>query len=426
MGHGDSRSYTQLHIMATTSDSRPTSSPDSARDPEKADDVTHNEAASAVGSPVVKGLDEDEEFTPAEQRKIIHRIDRRLISTTGIMYCISLMDRTNLSAAAIAGMLVDLELVQTRYNIITLVFFITYVIFQPPATVLCRKIGPRPFLASITFAWGAVMIGFGFPQQWTAMIGLRMLLGIFEAGFFPGCVYLISTWYVRYDLQKRYSVFYLIGCVASACSGILAYGLMQMQGVAGYNGWRWIFIMEGILTCLVGVGGYFALVDFPDRAAKTAWRFLDERECNFIIRRVGRDRSDAEVEPFSLKKWAAAGLDPVIWGFALIFFSITTVTYAIAYCAHHSARGHGLLNRRVAMSGCATLHLRRYHHVCHCMGWGQIPYSRADSVLQRDARTDRASYHGLAFEQQRALLWRISGHSWGQCKYSHRHGLPSK
>ncbi|ETN41584.1 uncharacterized protein HMPREF1541_03520 [Cyphellophora europaea CBS 101466] len=317
--------------MATTSDSRPTSSPDSARDPEKADDVTHNEAASAVGSPVVKGLDEDEEFTPAEQRKIIHRIDRRLISTTGIMYCISLMDRTNLSAAAIAGMLVDLELVQTRYNIITLVFFITYVIFQPPATVLCRKIGPRPFLASITFAWGAVMIGFGFPQQWTAMIGLRMLLGIFEAGFFPGCVYLISTWYVRYDLQKRYSVFYLIGCVASACSGILAYGLMQMQGVAGYNGWRWIFIMEGILTCLVGVGGYFALVDFPDRAAKTAWRFLDERECNFIIRRVGRDRSDAEVEPFSLKKWAAAGLDPVIWGFALIFFSITTVTYAIAY-----------------------------------------------------------------------------------------------
>ena len=83
--HSYSRSYTQLHIMATTSDSRPTSSPDSARDPEKADDVTHNEAASAVGSPVVKGLDEDEEFTPAEQRKIIHRIDRRLISTTGIM-----------------------------------------------------------------------------------------------------------------------------------------------------------------------------------------------------------------------------------------------------------------------------------------------------------------------------------------------------
>lgn len=142
---------------------------------------------------------------------------------------------------------------------------------------------------------------------------------------------MISTWYIRYDLQKRYSIFYLIGCVASACSGILAFGLMQMAGLAGLGGWSWIFIIEGIITCLVGIGGYFALVDFPDRAAKTAWRFLSEKECNFIIRRVSKDRGDAEVEPFNLKKWAAAGLDFKIWGFALIFFSITTVTYAIAY-----------------------------------------------------------------------------------------------
>ena len=95
------------------------------------------------------------------------------------------------------------------------------------------------------------------------MIPLRMILGILEAGFFPGCVYLISTWYRRYDLQKRYSIFYLIGCLASACSGILAFGIMQMDGVAGYRGWRWIFIIEGIITCLLGLGGYFLLVDFP-------------------------------------------------------------------------------------------------------------------------------------------------------------------
>lgn len=71
------------------------------------------------------------------------------------------------------------------------------------------------------------------------MIPLRLILGVLEAGFFPGCVYLISTWYARYDLQKRYSVFYLIGCLASACAGILAFGLMQMEGLAGYRGWRW-------------------------------------------------------------------------------------------------------------------------------------------------------------------------------------------
>lgn len=137
------------------------------------------------------------EFTNADERKIIGRVDRRLVPVLGIMYCISLMDRTNLSNAAIAGMVTDLKLIGYRYNIITLVFFITYVICQPPATILCRKIGPPTFLAAITLAWGAVMIGFGFVNTWTVMIGLRLVLGLFEAGFFPGCVYLLSTWYLR-------------------------------------------------------------------------------------------------------------------------------------------------------------------------------------------------------------------------------------
>ena len=163
------------------------------------------------------------------------------------------------------------------------------------------------------------------------MIPLRLILGVFEAGFFPGCVFLLSTWYSRYDVGKRYSVFYLIGCFASAASGILAYGVMQMNGLAGYAGWRWIFIMEGIITCLVGIGGYFLLLDFPDRAATKSWNFLGERECNFILRRVNKDRGDANIEAFSLAKFMRPALDPEIWGFALIFFCLTTVTYSIAY-----------------------------------------------------------------------------------------------
>lgn len=128
--------------------------------------------------------DYDPHFTPEEQRKIKHRIDRRLISTCGILYCISLMDRTNLSAAAIAGMNAELRLnLGFRYSTIALVFFITYVLFQPPMTILCRKIGPRPFLSGICFLWGIVMICFGFPNNWTSMIPLRLILGILEAGF---------------------------------------------------------------------------------------------------------------------------------------------------------------------------------------------------------------------------------------------------
>ncbi|KAK8228866.1 general substrate transporter [Phyllosticta capitalensis] len=270
-------------------------------------------------------------YSPQEQRKLIHRIDRRLVVTVGVMYCISLMDRTNLSAANIAGMSVELDMVKGyRYSLVTLVFFITYVVFQPLSTGLVRKIGPRLHLAAITVFWGATMIGMGFAPTWNALAGLRALLGIFEAGFFPSAVYLLSTWYVRYDMGKRYSVFYIIGCVASACAGILAYGLMQMDGLANLSGWKWIFIIEGVLTCVVGFVGYFALVGFPDSKHKS-WRFLTERETAFIIARVNADRGDAKTEPFTARKFFGAGLDLKIWGYALVFFGTTTITYALAY-----------------------------------------------------------------------------------------------
>ena len=141
-------------------------------------------------------------------------------------------------------MRVDLELEKgDRYSIITLMFFVPYIFFQAPATVIMRKVGPTLFLSIITFLWGCLLVGFGFVTDWTQLLGLRILLGILESGFFPGAVYLLSTWYSRFDLQKRYALFYVIGSQASAFAGILAYGLMQMKGLGGLNGWSWIFIV---------------------------------------------------------------------------------------------------------------------------------------------------------------------------------------
>lgn len=89
----------------------------------------------------------------------------------------------------------DLLLVGNRYSILVLVFFVTYVLLQPPATIVLRKVGPRIFLPAITILWGITMICFGFVKTWDQMIPLRLVLGIFEAGFFPGCAYLLSCWY---------------------------------------------------------------------------------------------------------------------------------------------------------------------------------------------------------------------------------------
>ncbi|KAL2888492.1 putative transporter [Ceratocystis lukuohia] len=273
---------------------------------------------------------EDFGFSPEKQRRIIRTIDRRLVVIVGVMYCISLMDRTNMSAAAIAGMRTEIGLLDNKYQVANLVFFITYTLFQPPSTILIRKIGPRIHLSLITLLWGGVLIGMGFVDNFGQLAVCRVMLGLLEAGFFPSCVYLLSTWYTRFEVGKRYSVFYLLGSFASGCSGILAYGLMQMDGLGDLTGWRWIFIMEGIMTCVIACIGYWLLVDFPD-SNRESWNFLGPRERAWVVSRVEKDRGDSVISKFNLAVFLRSGKDWKIWLYALAFFSNTTQSYAMAY-----------------------------------------------------------------------------------------------
>ncbi|KAM7204282.1 general substrate transporter [Naviculisporaceae sp. PSN 640] len=279
----------------------------------------------------VLAVDDEYGITPEEKKRIIRHVDRRLVLTVGALYCVSLMDRTNLGAASIAGMKVDLNLIgNNHYSIISLLFFVTYIIFQPPSTVVVRKIGPRIFITIITFLWGCCLIGMGFAQDWKLLAGLRVVLGVLEAGFFPSCVYLLSTWYTRFEVGKRNSVFYMVGCVASAFAGILAYGIMQMAGIANLNGWQWIFIVQGLITVVLAVAGYWLLVDFPD-SKRATWAFLAEKDRQWICARVEADRGDVKTPPFDLKTYLKVGMDLKVWAYAMIFFNTTTVTYALAY-----------------------------------------------------------------------------------------------
>ncbi|KAI8952397.1 major facilitator superfamily domain-containing protein [Xylaria longipes] len=273
---------------------------------------------------------EEDELTEREARKIVHKIDRRLLLTIGFMYCVSLIDRTNVSFAAIAGLTKDLVLTGNRYSIVTLAFFPTYIVFQPTATVLVRKLGPRIHISTITIAWGAIMLGMGFVKTFGEFTALRVLIGILEAGFFPSAVYLLSTWYTRYELGRRYGLFYLIGSVTSAFSGLLSFGFIQLEGAGGLRGWRWIFVIEGIITILLGIAGYWLLVDFPDSNRKN-WKFLSEKERAWVVRRVNSDRGDVETPKFQLRKYLGAGLDWRLWAYGLIFFGSTTMSYALAF-----------------------------------------------------------------------------------------------
>ncbi|KAH7398869.1 major facilitator superfamily domain-containing protein [Phaeosphaeria sp. MPI-PUGE-AT-0046c] len=265
--------------------------------------------------------------------KLRHRVDWRLIPALGAMYGISLMDRKNVSNAAIAGMLKDLNMNRGYgYNLVNLCFFITYVLCQPFMIIICRKVGPRFFLPGICVAWGLVIVGFGFTNNWRGLIPLRLVLGLLESGYFPGCLYLLSCWYTKFEVAKRYSVFYFIGSIASAMSGILAYGLQQMEGVQGIRGWRWIFIMEGVITVGVAIFAIIFIVKFPDEEKKKpSWGFLKPHELDIVIDRLNADRGDATAEKFSWNKFLEPAKDWYIYAFAMILLFVTTIAYGFAF-----------------------------------------------------------------------------------------------
>lgn len=266
------------------------------------------------------------------EKDIIHRVDRRLLPILGLMYAVSLIDRTNMSNARIAGMQEELQLgVGERYSIALLVFFIPYFLFELPSNIILRKVGAAIWLGGITLAWGLVMMGMGFVKNWGALTALRATLGLFEAGFFPGCVYLISCWYVRYEVQKRLAAFYLVSVLAGGFSSLLAYGLMQMDGLGGYRGWSWIFIIEGLMTIVIAIAAFFLIIDFPDKLLKTKHAFLSVTEIEIIKHRIDRDRKDSEADPLTWAKTGEHLKDWKLWVFAFLFMCTTLPSYAFSY-----------------------------------------------------------------------------------------------
>ncbi|KAM0790156.1 hypothetical protein ACM66B_005475 [Microbotryomycetes sp. NB124-2] len=261
------------------------------------------------------------------ERKIIRKVDRRLLIILGALYAVSLIDRTNISVARVAGMARDLELtVGERYSIITAIFFAPYVVFELPSNVVLRKLGCRNWLSFIVVAWGAVMLGMGFVNKWEELAACRVLLGLLEAGFFPGCVFLISCWYTRFETQKRLALFYLFSMVIAGFSNIIGYAFSLLGGRHGIEAWRWVFIIFGAITIGLGVLAFLLIVDFPDKN-----NFLTAEETKIVTDRINIDRGDAEPDALTASKFFKHACDFKLWVFGLCFCFSTMPAYAFSY-----------------------------------------------------------------------------------------------
>lgn len=300
---------------------------------DKTDLTTNNAIANRTPLENAEG-DRDEscgDDWAALERRVRRKVDIRLCSIAGLLCSLNLLDSGILSSAAVTSMLSDLGLNQgSRYSISIFIFTIASVVFQLPCTIAVRFAGPRVWFATITFIFGLLTLCTAFIHTWRQMIALRVLLGIAMSGIYPGLTYLISTWYPRREQQLRFAFLQAGEVIVLATGNLVNFGLNHLDGAAGLAGWRWMYLVQGLITCVLGVFTYWWIVDFPENAHHS-FCFLSEREASVAARRIQNDRADLVPEPFSWGALLANFADPKIYGFACMFFLLNLVSTSMSY-----------------------------------------------------------------------------------------------
>ncbi|GJN88975.1 hypothetical protein Rhopal_001946-T1 [Rhodotorula paludigena] len=208
-------------------------------------------------------------LTPEEEKKLIRRIDYRLVPFLSLLYLLSFLDRVNIGQARLDGLEADLGLVGNQYQATLVIFFVGYVVTEVPSNMLLKRIRPSRLIPAVMLAWGLVMTLMCLVKNYAGLLAARFFLGLAESPLFPNI---------------RIAIFFSSATLSGAFGGILAYGLGQADGVGGLPGWAHIFLWEGLLTFLVALAAPFMIEDFPEDA-----KMLSPVERKFIIKRLADD-----------------------------------------------------------------------------------------------------------------------------------------
>ncbi|HEU5350407.1 MAG TPA: MFS transporter [Terracidiphilus sp.] len=266
---------------------------------------------------------------PAREAAIGARAQRKaawhLIPILAIGYGMAFIDRINISFASLR-MNDDLHFSATVYGIGAGIFFIGYALCEVPSNLLMLRFGARKWLTRIMFTWGLLATCMMFVRTPWEFYSARLLLGISEAGFFPGVIYYLTLWFPAPVRARAISRFYISLPISSAVSGALAGFLLGLGGHWGLSGWQWLFLAEGLPTVL------FSLVVFlllPDRPARAHWLTAEEKD--WLERRLAEEAAHAHIghEAGVMK----ALLSPKVWMIGMFFFCVLTCAYGYTFSA---------------------------------------------------------------------------------------------
>jgi MFS family permease len=207
----------------------------------------------------------------------------RLLPLLLIGYLVSYIDRTNVAFAALT-MNQELGLTATQFGIAGGAFYVGYVLLEVPSNLVLQRVGARRWLARIMVTWGIAVAGTALARGPHGLYAWRLLTGAAEAGFYPGVIFYLSTWFPREHRAKAFGWFNVANPLASVISGPLSIALLRLDGFWGIAGWRWLFILEGLPACALGIYTFYALPDKPDEVSwlsgneKTAIKNALQRE----------------------------------------------------------------------------------------------------------------------------------------------------
>ncbi|KAF4975956.1 hypothetical protein FZEAL_7308 [Fusarium zealandicum] len=250
---------------------------------------------------------------PAEI-KLVKKLDLWIMPTLWLMYWLNYLDRNAITLARLNGFEEDLGLEGPQYSTAVSILFVGYTLGQIPSNMIITRVRPSWYMGGFMMAWAIASGLTAVVNNYTGIILARFFLGIVEAPYYPGALYMLSTFYTRKELATRISILYSGNILASAFAGLIAAGVFAgMDGTAGIKGWRWLFILQGAVTLVLAVVACFTL---PDEPLTTRWLTPEERQ--LAHDRVARDRVGQKLNGGTWSGFREALADPKVWVFIFL------------------------------------------------------------------------------------------------------------
>ncbi|HLX15146.1 MAG TPA: MFS transporter [Bradyrhizobium sp.] len=270
------------------------------------------------------------------ERRTIAKVSWRLLPLVALAYCIAYIDRSNISFAALT-MNKDLGFTAYIYGWGAGIFFFGYFLFEIPSNLVLEKVGARLWIARIMITWGIISALTAFVTGPATFMMIRFLLGVAEAGFFPGMILYFTYWFPSEYRGRVISTLFIAQPVANAVASIVSAAILGMDGVLGLKGWQWIFIIEALPAVLLGLIILKAMTDRPPRA-----NWLTEEERSWLQGRI--DDENRKVESAGRMTLMRALPDPRVVALSAIYLMSVTANYGIVFFMPQIIKGIGLSN----------------------------------------------------------------------------------